>query len=170
MRKQLSTGPVLWAQAELRVLLPVLRLRTSQRLSLDLELWASSEDRLCAHASTSFLLQSRPSLPSSACWAGTHSGQWPQGGKKGGWGRAERGPSSRECNSPRHQNSSWSQAQGPAWDKALRVGRPGLFLPPVSLAGHCPPPDTLLCSLTLESPTHPIPAPCPSPSLWTLDS
>lgn len=77
---------------------------------------------------------------------------------------AGRGPSSRECNSPRPQNSSWTQAQGPAWDTALRVGRPGLFLPPVSLAGHYPPPDTLLCSLTLESPTHPFPAFILSPS------
>lgn len=39
-----------------------------------------------AHASTSFLLQPRPSLPSSACWAGTHSGQRPWGGKEGGGG------------------------------------------------------------------------------------
>lgn len=74
------------------------------------------------------------------------------------------GPSSRECNSPRPQNSSWTQARGPAWDTALRVGRLGLFLPPVSLAGHYPSPDTLLCSLTLESPTHPIPTLILSPS------
>lgn len=53
---------------------------------------------------------------------------------------AGRGPSSRECNSPRPQNSSWIQARGPAWDTALRVGRLGLFLPPDSLAGHYPPP------------------------------
>lgn len=52
---------------------------------------------------------------------------------------AGRGPSSRECNSPRPQNSSWTQAWGLAWDTALRVGRLGLFLPPVSLAGHYPP-------------------------------
>lgn len=39
-----------------------------------------------AHASASFLLQPRPSLPSSACWAGTHSGQRPWGGKEGGGG------------------------------------------------------------------------------------
>lgn len=38
------------------------------------------------HASASFLLQPRPSLPSSACWAGTHSGQRPWGGKEGGGG------------------------------------------------------------------------------------
>lgn len=134
---QLSTGPAPWAQAELPVLSPVLRPRTSQRQSPNLEPWASSEDRLRAR----LRLLPRPSLPSSACRAGTHSGQQPQGGKEGGG--VGRGPSSREWNSPRPQNSSWTQAQGPAWDTALRVGRPGLFLPPVSLAWALSPPHLI---------------------------
>lgn len=77
-----------------------------------------------------------------------------------------RGPSSREYDSPRSQNSSWSRAQGPAWDGALRVGSAGrgyLYLLPPLLV---PPPDVLLHSLTLDPHPRPRPLIC---GHWSLE-
>ena len=140
---------LLWAQADLPIFSPVLSLRTFPEAVIEPNLeWRASENQPCSHLCLPPL--SRPflfplwALPSFLCGLGRdHSGL-------GG-----RGPSSKDCDSPRPQNSSWTRAQVLAWDEARGSAGWGYFylLPPLLVPPL--PPDVLLQSLTLD--------PCPLP-------
>lgn len=104
---------------------------------------------------SSFLLQPRPSLPSSACWAGTHSSQQPQGGKEGRWGLGGglppgnvTLPGPRIAPGPKPRARPGTQRRGSAgW------GYFYLLDPLLGTTPHLIP--CCVCSLTLEFPTHP---------------
>lgn len=124
-RQRLGVEQPPWAQADLSTFSPVLSLRASKRQSSDTTWSAGIREpallTLCPPPpSRPALFPLRPSLPSSAGWAGTYRHCWEGGRVRSLVGG--RGPSSREYDSPRPQNSFWTQARGPAWDEALRVG------------------------------------------------
>lgn len=111
-RGPLQVEEPLWAQADLPIFFPVLSLRTFPEAVIEPDPeWQASENQPCSHLRLP--PRSWPSLfplwalPSFLCGLGRdHSGL-------GG-----RGPSSRDCDSPRPQNSSWTRAQVLAWDEA----------------------------------------------------